>query len=54
MNILIKTKSFIEMLEDNNYKKINIKVYQRFIEKLIYLSCGTKLNIAFAIEQFSK
>lgn len=54
MNIPIKTGSFIEMLKDDNYEKTDIKAYQRFIEKLIYLLYNTRPNIAFVMKQLSK
>lgn len=54
VNIPIKTRNFIKMLEDNNYKDPNIKTYQHFIGKLMYLSSGTRPNIVFDIRQLSK
>ena len=42
------------MLKKCDYEEINIKTYQYFIDKLIYLSCKTGSDIAFAIEQLSK
>lgn len=32
-----------------NYFPTNIVIYQHLIEKLIYLACGTKPNIAFIV-----
>lgn len=40
----MKSGSLIKILKDNNYEKTDIKVYQHLIEKLIYLSCGTRLE----------
>lgn len=54
VNILMKARSFIKMLEDNDYEETDIKAYQRSIGKLIYLSCGTRPNIAFIVGQLSK
>lgn len=54
VNILIKTRNFIKIFKENNYKKTNIKSYQYLIEKLIYLSYSTKLNIIFVIRQLNK
>lgn len=54
VNILIKTKSFIKMLKNNNYKKIDIKIYYCFIRKLIYLLYSIRPNIAFVIKQLRK
>lgn len=50
----IKASNFIKMQRENNYKKADLKIYQRLIGKLIYLSCGTKLDIFFIVKQFSK
>lgn len=50
----MKAGSFIEMLEDDDYKETDIKAYQRLIGKLIYLSCGIRPDIAFVVGQLSK
>ena len=50
----MKTRNFIKMLEDNNYKETDIKIYQYLIEKLIYLLFDTRLNITFALRDLSK
>lgn len=42
------------MLKNNNYKKIDIKAYYCLIRKLMYLSYGTRPNIAFVIGQLRK
>lgn len=49
----MKTCNFIEM-QDNNYKEVDIKVYQQLIGKLMYLSCGTQPDISFVVGQLSK
>lgn len=54
VNILIKAGSVIEMKEVDNYKETNLKAYQLLIWKLMYLSCGIRPDIAFAMGQFSK
>lgn len=54
INISMKAKSLIKMFKNNNYEKTNIKAYQRFMEKLIYLLCGIKPDISFIIRQLSK
>lgn len=54
VNITMKTGFFICMSKPTNYKKIEIKLYQYLIKKLMYLFCSTKSNIIFAIGQLSK
>lgn len=54
VNIPMKAGSFIEMLEDDDYEETDIKAYQRLIGKLMYLSCGTRSDIAFVVGQLSK
>lgn len=44
----------INMLDLKNYKKANLYTYQRLIEKLIYFSCSTKLDISLIIGQLSR
>lgn len=52
--ILMKAGSAIEMIGPNNYEEIEFQEYQRLIGKLMYLACGTRPDIAFAIGQLSK
>lgn len=54
VNISINDRSFIEILEDDNYKEIDIMVYQRLIRKLMYLLYSTRPDIAFIVGQLSK
>lgn len=54
VNIPMKAGCFIEISELGDYNKFCIKTYQYLIEKLMYLSCGTRLDIAFAVGQLSK
>ena len=42
------------MHENDDYKEANLKTYQRLIRKLMYLSCVTRPDIAFAVGQLSK
>lgn len=42
------------MLKDNNYEETDIKLFQCFIKKLIYLLYNTGLDIVFVIEQLNK
>lgn len=46
--------NFIKIFKDNNYEEVNLKIYQYFIEKLMYLSYSTRCNIFFAVKQLSK
>ena len=48
-NILIKAGSFINMHEENNNEKTNLKSYQQLVSKLIYLLCNTRSDIVFKI-----
>lgn len=36
----MKVKNFIEIQEEDNYRKVDYKIYKRPIGKLIYLSCS--------------
>ena len=50
----MKAGSIIEMNEADDYDETDLKAYQRLIGKLMYLSCGTRPDIAFAVGQLSK
>lgn len=50
----MKASNVIEINDTDDYKETNIKVYQRLVGKLIYLSFSTRPNISFAISQLSK
>ena len=52
--ILMKAGCFIEMQEADDYEEVEIKTYQRLIGILMYLSYGTRPDIAFAVGQLSK
>lgn len=52
--IPMKAGCFIEMQEADDYEEVEIKTYQRLIGKLMYLSYGTRPDIAFAVGQLSK
>lgn len=54
VNISIKVGCFIKILEYDNYEEVENKPYQQLIRKLMYLLCGMRPNIAFAIGQLSK
>lgn len=49
VNIPMKAGSTIDMGEPNDYEKADLKSYQRLIGKLMYLLCGTRTDIAFAV-----
>lgn len=42
------------MQGEDNYKEIDLKVYQRLIDKLMYLLCGISLDIFFVVGPPSK
>lgn len=50
----MKAGCFIDMQEPGDYEEAEIKPYQRLIGKLMYLSCGTRPDISFAVGQLSK
>lgn len=52
--ILMKAGSFIEIDEPDSYEKADLGVYQRLIGKLMYLTCGIRPDIAFAVGRLSK
>lgn len=47
--IPMKAGFAIKTLDLKNYNKTDFHKYQRLIDKLIYLSCGIRSNIVFAI-----
>lgn len=49
----MKTDNFIKM-QDDDYKEVELKVYQQLIDKLMYLSCRTRPDISFIVRQLSK
>lgn len=50
----MKTGSFIDMGEEDNYRKTNLKAYEQLVSKLLYLLYDTIFNIAFVVGQLSK
>lgn len=54
VNTPMKTGNFIEMQGEDDYEEVDLKVYQRLIGKLMYLSCGTRPDISFVVGQLSK
>lgn len=42
------------MSDIDTYKEYDLHTYEQRIGKLIYLTCGTRPDIAFAIGQLSK
>ena len=49
----MKTGNFIEIQGEIDYEEVDLKVYQRLIGKLIYLSCRTRSDISFVVKQLS-
>lgn len=54
VNTPMKTGNFIEMQGKDDYEEVDLKVYQRLIGKLMYLSCGIRLDILFVVGQLNK
>ena len=52
--IPMKAGSSSEMTCPEDYEKADLRTYQRIIGKLMYLACGTRPDIAFAVGQLSK
>ena len=52
--IPMKAGSAIEMLDPDDYDETDLHGYQRLIGKLMYLACGTRPDIVFAVGQLSK
>lgn len=52
--VSIKASFVIDMTETDAYKEEDLHTYQRLIEKLIYLACRIRPDIAFAIGELSK
>ncbi len=52
--IPMKAGSAIEMIEHDDYEDTEIKPYQHLIGKLMYLACGTRLDIAFIVSLLSR
>lgn len=50
----MKVGTFIKMQGEDNYKEVDLKVYQWLIGKLMYLSCRTRPNISFIVGQLNK
>ena len=52
--IPMKAGSAIDMSDPEDYEEVDLHTYQRLIGKLMYLSCGTRPDIAFAVGQLSR
>lgn len=50
----MKAGSAIDMLNSDDYNETDLYKYQRLIGKLMYLICGTRPDIIFAVDQLSK
>lgn len=49
----MKLDSSIEMIDLENYKKVNLHIYQRLVRKLIYFLYGIRLDIIFVVRKLS-
>ena len=52
--IPMKADLSIEMTDLEDYEETDLRMYQRLVGKLMYLSCGTRLDIAFVVGQLSR
>lgn len=52
--VRMKAGSAIDMTNADAYEEEDLHTYQRLIGKLMYLACGTRPDIAFAVGQPSK
>ncbi len=52
--IPMKAGSAIEMIKHDDYKDTEIKLYRHFIDKLMYLACGTRPDIALIVGLLSR
>lgn len=52
--IPIKAGSLIEMGDPKDYEENDLQTYHQLIDKLIYLACDIRPDIAFSVGQLSK
>lgn len=50
----MKAESFIDIQEEDDYKKADLKTKQQFVGKLMYLLYDIRLDITYMIGQLSK
>lgn len=50
----MKTGSFIDIEEEDNYRKTNLKAYEQLVSKCLYLLYDTIFDIVFIVGQLSK
>lgn len=50
----MKIGSFLKIQDKNDYKKVNLKIYQQLIDKFIHLFCKSRLDMLFIVEKLSK
>lgn len=51
--ILILGNSFIKITEADDYKEVNLTIYQQLIKKLIYQACKIMHHISFVVKRLS-
>ena len=52
--LLIKAGSSLILDQAGDYLPTKMVVYQQLVEKLIYLACGMRPDIAFVVRQLSR
>lgn len=46
----MKAGRFLDILEENDGEKIVLKIYHQLLSKLMYLSCSTRSDIIFVVD----
>ena len=47
---IMKAGRFLDILEENDGEKIVLKIYHQLLSKLMYLSCSTRSDIIFVVD----
>ena len=50
----VKASSILILDQVEDHQQVDLTAYQRLVGKLMYLSCGTRPNIAFVVGQLSR
>lgn len=50
----IKPGSMVSLNQAGDYDQLVFMIYQQLIRKMLYLTCGTRLDIAFVVSQLSR